>query len=90
MAAFETLLPDVDRAIVDLTARAYDGIAAIAVAASAGLSVLAVGQHDDLEARQLAMAAGAVRVLAYRRVFEDGSRLIGRWLTVPSPPEPAT
>ncbi len=75
--------------IVDLTARGYDGIAAIAAAASAGRSVLAVGQHDDLEARRRARAAGAVRVLAYRRMFEDGPRQIGAWLSAPQPLEPA-
>ena len=89
-AGFQTSLPDVDRAIVDLTARGYDGIAAIAAAVAAGLSVLAVGQHDDRDARQRALAAGADRVLAYRRVFEDGPGLIGAWLAVPKPLETAT
>ena len=79
-----------DRAIVDLTARAYDGIAAIAAAAAAGRPVLAVGQHDDREARRRALAAGADRVLAYRRVFEDGPRQIGAWLTRPSAQEAAS
>jgi DNA-binding NarL/FixJ family response regulator len=87
---FEALLSEVDRAIVDLTAQAYDGIAAISSAASAGLPVLAIGQHDDREARQGALAAGAGRVLAYRRVFEDGRRQIGDWLSVPGPLESAT
>lgn len=86
----ETRLVDVDRVIVDLTARGFDGIAAIAAAASAGRPVLAVGQHDDLEARRRALAAGAGRVLAYRRVFEHGPRLIGAWLAVPRTVEPAT
>ena len=79
-AAFAALLPDVDRAIVDLTARAYDGIAAIAAATAAGRPVLAVGQHDDREARRRALAAGASRVHPYRRLFEDGPRQIGAWL----------
>lgn len=83
LAAFEAVLPEVDRAIVDLTARGYDGIAAIAVAAAAGRQVLAVGQHDDRATRQRALAAGADRVLAYRRVFEDGPRQIGAWLALP-------
>jgi DNA-binding response OmpR family regulator len=84
------MLPNVDRAIVDLTARAYDGIAAIAAAASAGLPVIAIGQHDDREARHRALAAGADRVLAYRKVFEDGQRQVGAWLTVRQPSESAT
>lgn len=90
LAAFEAVLPEVDRAIVDLTARGYDGIAAIATAAAAGRSVLAVGQHDDRETRQRALAAGASRVLAYRRVFEDGPRQIGAWLAGPAPMASAT
>jgi len=89
MAVFEATLPDVDRAIVDLTARAYDGIAAIVAAAAAGRPVLAVGQHDDRDTRQRALAAGAGRVLAYRRVFEDGPRQIGAWLAAPQPLESA-
>jgi DNA-binding response OmpR family regulator len=90
LAEFEALLPDVERAIVDLTARAYDGIAGIAAAAGAGRPVLAVGQHDDREARRRALAAGADRVLAYRRMFEDGPRLVGAWLAGPLPLESAT
>jgi hypothetical protein len=90
MAGFEAILHDVDRAIVDLTARAYDGIAAIAAASAAGLPVLAIGQHDDRAARERALAAGAGRFLAYRRVFEDGPRQIGAWLAAAQPGEPAT
>jgi hypothetical protein len=90
LTGFEAMLPDVDRAIVDLTARAYDGIAAIAAASAAGLPVLAIGQHDDRDARQRAMTAGAGRVLAYRRMFEDGPRQVAAWLAVPRPAEAAT
>jgi DNA-binding response OmpR family regulator len=90
LAAFEALLPDVERGIVDLTARAYDGIDGIAAAARAGRPVLAVGQHDDREARRRALAAGADRVLAYRRVFEDGPGQVGAWLSAPLPLESAT
>jgi DNA-binding NarL/FixJ family response regulator len=66
--------------IVDLTARAYDGIAAIRTATEAGATVVAVGQHDDAPLRQAALAAGASRVFTYRALFEDGPRLLGRWL----------
>src|SRR3990170_1135498 len=41
----------VERVVVDLTARAYDGVVAVGRAASAGLPVLAVAQHDDHELR---------------------------------------
>ena len=69
-----------DPAIVDLTARAYDGIAAIEVAVDRGSRVLAVGQHDDLELRRRALAAGADRVFAYRKLFEDGPTTLALWL----------
>ena len=87
LTAFEGILPEIDRAIIDLTARAYDGIAAIATASAAGLPVLAIGQHDDRPMREGAWAAGAGRVLAYRRMFEDGPRQIAEWLTVGKPVE---
>jgi hypothetical protein len=73
-------LADVDRVIVDLTARAYDPITAIAQAHAAGRMVLAVGQHDDLALRRRALAAGADRVHPYRRLFEDGPRQLAAWL----------
>lgn len=76
----EAALPDVDRVIVDLTARAYDGVAAVALAHDAGKPVLAVGQHDDVDLRRRALAAGADRVHPYRQLFDDGPRQLGRWL----------
>lgn len=66
--------------VVDLTARAYDGIEAITTAVEAGARVLAVGQHDDRELRDRALAAGAERVFAYRRLFESGAAVLGAWL----------
>ena len=74
------LLPEVDRVIVDLTARAYDGVDAIVVARAAGRPVLAVGQHDDLDLRKRALAAGADRVYAYRKLFEDGPATLAAWI----------
>jgi hypothetical protein len=46
-----------------------------------------VGQHDDLPLRKLAFAAGADKVLAYRKLFDDGPGTISRWLdtTVEAP-----
>ena len=70
-----------DFAIVDLTARAYDGVAAIARARQAGAKVLGVGQHDDVELRKQALIAGAWKVLAYRKLFEDGPAVIGALLS---------
>jgi hypothetical protein len=66
--------------IVDLTARAYDPFAAIERASAAGAHCLAVGQHDDVAQRKRALAAGAKRVLAYRKLFEDGPATIRIWL----------
>ncbi len=80
-AGLASALADVDRVIVDLTARAYDGVEAIAHAHAAGRPVLAVGQHDDAELRRRALAAGADRVQPYRLLFEDGPRQMARWLT---------
>ena len=67
-------------AIVDLTARAYDGVAAIREVAATGARVVAVGQHDDAALRKAALGAGAERVFTYRALFEDGPRSIARWL----------
>jgi len=68
------------RAIVDLTARAYDGVEAVRVATAEGARVVAVGQHDDLALRRAALAAGAERVFAYRALFEDGPGKLAAWL----------
>ena len=73
-------LPEVDSVLIDLTARAYDGVAAIDAARAAGVPVLAVGQHDDHDLRKRALAAGADRVYAYRKLFEDGPATLAAWL----------
>ena len=66
--------------IVDLTARAYDGVEAVRKATASGARVVAVGQHDDVPLRKAAIAAGAERVYTYRALFEDGPRTISAWL----------
>ena len=83
-------LPDLERlllpaagvgfAIVDLTARAYDGVEAVRVASGTGARVVAVGQHDDAALRRAALAAGAERVFTYRALFENGVRTLAAWL----------
>jgi DNA-binding response OmpR family regulator len=65
-------------AVIDLNGRGYDGIAAVQAAASSGATVLAVGQHDDVETRKAALAAGAKRCLSYNKLFSDGPNVIGR------------
>lgn len=88
-AALEGILSDVDGVIVDLTARAYDAVPAIAAASAAGRPVLAVGQHDDRDLRRRALAAGAGRVHPYRVLFEDGPRKVGAWLAELAAVEPS-
>lgn len=77
---FDRALACADHAIIDLTARAYDPLTAIERARSLGARVLAVGPHDDLALRKRAIARGADRVLAYRKLFEDGPATIATWL----------
>jgi electron transfer flavoprotein alpha/beta subunit len=79
--------PELDRAlecahlaIVDMAARAYDPLVAIERAVSLGAHVLAVGQHDDIELRKRALARGADRVLAYRKLADDGPATISAWI----------
>ncbi len=66
--------------IVDLTARAYDGVAALRAAGRGGVPAVAVGQHDDADLRRAAREAGATRVYAYRALFEHGDRELGAWI----------
>jgi len=80
LAALTKALPAADAVIVDLTALAYDGVAAVETASDAGRRILCVGQHDDPELRRRALTAGAERVLPYRRLFEDGPAILASWL----------
>ncbi|HET9344856.1 MAG TPA: hypothetical protein VFO05_04065 [Candidatus Limnocylindrales bacterium] len=84
LAALSQALPAADAVIVDLTSRAYDGVVAVRRAAESGRRVLAVGQHDDAALRRRALDAGADRVLAYRKLFEDGPATIASWLGLPA------
>jgi len=83
LEALQDLLSDAPRGtpvVIDLTARAYDGVEAITLAYEMRAKVIAVGQHDDAALRKAAIDAGAERVFTYRALFEDGQRLLGRWL----------
>src|SRR4029079_13788756 len=57
--AFGSALDAAQAALVDLTARAYDGLAALEAASLAGVPAIAVGQHDDAALRRAAKDAGA-------------------------------
>jgi DNA-binding NarL/FixJ family response regulator len=72
-------------AIVDLAARRFDAVAAIERVHDARLPVIAVAEHDDQLTRKRALQAGAARVFAYRTFFEDGTRLVSRWLEASRP-----
>jgi DNA-binding NarL/FixJ family response regulator len=65
-------------AVIDLGGRAYDGVEAVRSAARAGAVVLGVGQHEDVELRKAALAAGAKRVLSYNKLFSDGPNVMTR------------
>lgn len=79
-ALLRAALSTLDGCVIDLGARSYDGIAAVATAAAAHLPTVAVGQHDDPDQRRLARDAGAGAVYAYRALFEHGDRKLGAWV----------
>ncbi len=87
--AFQAALAGATGAIVDLAARRSDPHAGIAAAAGVGVPVVGVGPHQDVTARKRALAAGAGRVYAYSKLFDDGPRTIRAWLgRVAEPAEP--
>ncbi len=86
---FADALRGADAALVDLSLRRADPIVAVADAAAAGVPVVAVGPHEDLAARKRALAAGAARVYAYSKLFEDGPRTMAAWLHLPEPATPS-
>ena len=89
-AALQDALAGADGCVVDLTARAYDGIAALRSATAARVPAIAVGQHDDVSTRRAAREAGASRVYAYRALFEHGDRELGAWVQALSSTEAGT
>jgi hypothetical protein len=86
---FDRSLVCADLAIIDMTASAYDPLVAIERARSSGARVIAVGQHDDIAMRKRALARGAERVFAYRKLFEDGPATIAAWMARTPAPEAA-
>ncbi len=82
---FVEALRGADAALIDLSFRRSDPIAAVALATAAGVPVVAVGPHADHAARKRAIAAGAGRVYAYSKLFDDGPRTVAAWLRLPEP-----
>ncbi|MCX5978660.1 MAG: hypothetical protein NTW70_04110 [Chloroflexi bacterium] len=81
-----------DLVAIDATARAYDPEAAVRAVAATGARVLALVQHDDPAGRASLIAAGAVRAMPYRALFERGHAILAGLLDLPVPPatSPAT
>jgi hypothetical protein len=75
-----------DLVAIDATARAYDAEAAVRAVATTGARVLALVQHDDPEGRASLIAAGAVRAMPYRALFERGHAILAGLLDLPVPP----
>ena len=71
---------DVAGVVIDLNGRRYDGVEAVRRTARSGRPLIAVGQHEDLELRRRALAAGAARVFSYNKFFTDGPALVASWL----------
>ena len=76
LSALSTTTGESGAIVVDLNGRTYDGVEAVRIAANTGQPVLAVGQHEDLELRRRALAAGARRVFAYNKLFVDGPAVV--------------
>lgn len=78
--ALPASLTGIGAAIVDLTVRRGDPLDAVRRVAAGGTPVLCIGQHDDVATRKAALAAGATRVLAYRKLAEDGPAVVAAFL----------
>lgn len=76
--------PAVDAVVVDLNGRQYDGVGAVRAAAERGVTVIAVGQHEDQPLRRRALDAGARRVYSYNKLFRDGPDVIRALLEAPA------
>ena len=79
-ALAEALASAPDLVVVDLAGRSFDGLAAVAAAARAGVTVIAVAQHEEHDLRRRALAAGARRVYAYAKIHADGATVLAQWL----------
>ena len=71
---------DFDGAIVDAALPRTTPESVVAALHAAGLPILAVADHDDVALRKRLLAAGADRVLAYRKLYETGPATVAAWL----------
>jgi phage terminase large subunit-like protein len=81
-----------DLVAIDATARAYNAEVSVREVAATGARILALVQHDDSEGRVSLIAAGALRAMPYRALFERGHGILAGLLDLPVPPatSPAT
>lgn len=81
-----------DLVAIDATARAYNAEVSVREVAATGARILALVQHDDSEGRASLIAAGALRAMPYRALFERGHGILAGLLDLPVPPStsPAT
>jgi DNA-binding response OmpR family regulator len=86
----EVLASAPDLVVVDLSGRSFDGLAAVTAAAAAGVTVIAVAQHEEHDLRRRALAAGAQRVYAYAKMHADGATVLAGWLSAAATEAPAT
>ncbi|MET1233076.1 MAG: hypothetical protein ABWY52_09535 [Candidatus Limnocylindrales bacterium] len=80
IASESTAIAGCDGAVVDTALITADPVAVIRCLRAAGLPVLAVANHDDVGLRKRALAAGASKVLAYRKLHDDGPAVIATWM----------
>lgn len=87
LSAFEEKLQATEKptlVIINTAIKGVDWEAAIRIAVSQHLSVLAFGSHMDLEARTKALEAGATKVVANSKFTSDMVGLVTRMLNNPT------
>lgn len=77
-------LRKIDLIAIDTTARGYEPVATVTLAAGV-CRTLALAQHDDPALRSALLEAGALRVMPYRALFERGHAILAELLDLPLP-----
>jgi hypothetical protein len=73
-------VPPLSALIVDLAVRRLDPLEGIRLAGDHAVPALAVGQHEDLELRDRAIAAGAERWVSYNAFHRRGPGIVAALL----------